>query len=53
MIEHAQKVASDLGFKTLYLESNHIGFYEKFGYEVIGKTSDPFGERAKIYAKNF
>ena len=51
LLAHGEEVTRTLNFQTLYLESNHINFYEPLGYEVIGETSDPFGEKAKIFAK--
>ena len=52
LLEHGEQVAHSLNFQTLYLESNHQDFYEKFGYKKKGHTSDPFGEKATIYFKN-
>ncbi len=52
LLNHASEQAKNLGFKTLYLESNLEGFYEKLGWMEKGITYDPFGNQAKIYVKN-
>ena len=51
LLQHGQNIAKQLHFEALYLETNIAGLYEKFGFELIGETSDPFGEKAKIYKK--
>lgn len=51
LLQHAEKEAASLQFDNLYLETNIEGLYEKFGYEPIGETSDPFGEKATVYKK--
>ncbi|RHW34946.1 N-acetyltransferase [Lysinibacillus yapensis] len=49
LLGHGVEQAKKLGFKTLYLESNLNGFYEKLGWVEEGVTYDPFGKHAKIY----
>ena len=49
LLEHAKCEALTLGFQTLYLATDHIGYYEKYGFEFIGMTSDPFGGTSRIY----
>ena len=51
LLQHGQKTAKQLKFAAIYLETNLEGLYEKFGFEMMGETSDPFGEKAKIYKK--
>ncbi|SOC18258.1 acetyltransferase (GNAT) family protein [Ureibacillus xyleni] len=51
LLRHGEVVAQSLGFKTLYLESNLDGFYEKLGWIENGITYDPFGNSSKIYEK--
>lgn len=52
LLQHGSEQAKNLGFKTLYLESNLDNFYEKLGWRENGVTYDPFGHHAKIYVKN-
>ena len=49
LIEHAVKDAGLLGFKNLYLCTDHIGFYERFGFDFIGYCYHPWGEKTQIY----
>lgn len=49
LLEHCKKECNRLGFQNLYLSSDHIGYYEKYGFEFIGSTSDPFGGSSRIY----
>ena len=49
LIEHTANDAGLLGFKNLYLCTDHIGFYERFGFNFIGYCHHPWGEKTRIY----
>ena len=49
LLEHVRSEAAALGFRTLYLATDHIGYYEKYGFERIGTAADPFGGSSGIY----
>ncbi|MCC5896070.1 MAG: GNAT family N-acetyltransferase [Alkalibacterium sp.] len=49
LIEEAKKDAASGGFSTLYLSTDHEGFYEKFGFEFVGTGYHPWGEESRIY----
>ena len=49
LLEHVKREASTLGFRTLYLLTDHVGYYEKYDFEFMGMTSDPFGSMSRIY----
>ncbi|WP_240899021.1 GNAT family N-acetyltransferase [Sphingobacterium sp. SGL-16] len=40
------------GFKQLHLCSDHIGYYEKFGFSYIGQAYHPWREESTIYQIN-
>ncbi|WP_223815188.1 GNAT family N-acetyltransferase [Sphingobacterium litopenaei] len=40
------------GFKQLHLCSDHIGYYEKFGFSYIGQGYQPWREESTIYQIN-
>ena len=37
LIQHAIGYARELGYKTVYLKSEHRGLYEKYGFEKIAE----------------
>jgi len=49
LLEHARKEASRLGFKVVYLTTNHIGYYEKYGFREVGLTTFTWGWPTKVY----
>ena len=49
LLAHAGCEASALGFSALYLVTDHVGYYEKYGFDFIGMTADPFGGTSRIY----
>lgn len=49
LIEKAETDALRGGFSALYLCTDHIGFYEHYGYEYIGMGYHPWGESSRIY----
>lgn len=49
LLEKAKQDARNGGFNNLYLCTDHIGYYEKFGFEYIGIGYHPWGENSRIY----
>lgn len=49
LIEHVRREAARLGFAHLYLCTNHVGYYEKYGFEHLGNGCHPWGESSRIY----
>lgn len=49
LIEHVRKEAKRLGFDHLYLCTDHIGYYEKYGFQYFGDGHHPWGESSRIY----
>ena len=49
LINHAIADAKSFGFKTLNLCTDHIGYYEKFGFKFEGYCYHPWGEKTRIY----
>lgn len=49
LIERVAMDAKSFGFKTLNLCTDHIGYYERFGFNHIGFCYHPWGEKTKVY----
>ncbi|NLY60929.1 MAG: GNAT family N-acetyltransferase [Clostridiales bacterium] len=50
LLEQAKADARAGGFSRLYLCTDHIGYYEKYGFKYIGTGYHPWGESSRIYA---
>jgi len=49
LLEKAKEDSKKVGFHHLYLSTDHIGFYEKYGFYYIGQGYHPWGEDSRIY----
>ncbi len=49
LLEKAKEDAIKGGFDNLYLSTDHIGYYEKYGFRYIGQGYHPWGEESRIY----
>lgn len=49
LLEHGGQEAFKLGFKTVYLTTDHDGYYEKYGWEIMEDGFDFWGNISKIY----
>lgn len=49
LIEKAKEDAKKAGFTKLYLSTDHIGYYEKYGWKYIGNGYYPWEEQSRIY----
>lgn len=49
LIEQATDDAGKAGFHDLYLCTDHIGYYERYGFSFIGHCYHPWGEKTRIY----
>lgn len=49
LIEQGEKDAKEAGFRYLNLSTDHIGYYEKYGFSYIGQGYHPWGEESRIY----
>lgn len=49
LIEKAKQDTKKAGFKNLYLCTDHIGFYEKYGFNYLGQGYHPWEEESRIY----
>lgn len=49
LLEHARQIAGGLGYDKLYLATDHIRYYEKYGFREIGLDNFEWGRPTKIY----
>ncbi len=49
LIEKAKADAVALGYRNLYLATDHVGYYERYGFSYIGTGYHPWGESSRIY----
>lgn len=49
LIEKAKQDAKNAGFQNLYLCTDHVGYYEKYGFKYIGNGYHPWEEQSRIY----
>lgn len=52
LLEKAKEDAAKAGFENVYLCTDHIGYYEHYGFEHIGTGYHPWGETSRIYKAN-
>lgn len=49
LMDQAKADAKRKGYSSLYLGTDHIGYYEKYGWAYIGDGYHPWGESSRIY----
>ena len=50
LMEQAKEDARLGGFKHLYLCTDHVGYYEHYGFAYLAQGYHPWGESSRIYA---
>ena len=51
LIEEAVRLAKEDGMSEIYISTNHIGLYEKYGCSFLTEMRDMNGEASRIYVK--
>ncbi len=49
LLDRAKEDTKSFGFDHLYLCTEHVGYYEKYGFHYIGQGYHPWGEESRIY----
>ncbi|MDE6191391.1 MAG: GNAT family N-acetyltransferase [Muribaculum sp.] len=52
LIDRAIQDTAHMGYKYLNICTDHIGYYERYGFNYIGKCHHPWGETTRIYQIN-
>lgn len=50
LLAHGRGEAAALGFERLYLNTDHVGYYERYGWEFMGMHLHQSDEMARVYA---
>lgn len=53
LMDKAKEDAADMGFSSMYLCTDHIGYYERYGFSHIGQGYHPWDEESRIYEIKF
>lgn len=51
LLDYAECIATIMGKEYVYISTNHVGLYEKYGYEFFETAKDIGGEDSRVYRK--
>ena len=51
LIEHAAQTAKQHGAQRVYINTDHVGLYEKYGFTYLENRMTTFGEDSRIYVR--
>ena len=51
LFDEVERLAKEQQIAEVYLSTNHIGLYEKYGWEFFGMMDDMDGEPSRVYVK--
>ncbi len=51
LIDYVCQIARNSGYKIIYIATDHIGLYEKYGFVYLGNLIDIYGVDSRIYKK--
>ena len=49
LLMHSRMEAAALGFKKLYLNTDHVGYYEKYQWQYLGDFAHVCGDDTRVY----
>lgn len=49
LLEQGKRDAKGAGFSHLYLCTDHVGYYEKYGFSYLAQGYHPWGENSRVY----
>ncbi len=49
LLDEAKRLASEAGYETLYISTDHIGLYEKYGFEYICTLKNRSADDCRVY----
>ena len=51
LFEEIERIAKEEGTPAVYISTNHIGLYEKYGCEFVTQMNDMDGKPSRVYVK--
>ena len=51
LLDYAESIATVMGREYIHISTNHVGLYEKYGYEFYKMKKDIEGEDSRVYRK--
>ena len=51
LLAYAEKLAKEKGFEKIHISTNHVGLYEKYGYNFFKMMKAVDGEDSRVYIK--
>lgn len=51
LLNYAAEAARKQGHRQVYLATDHVGLYEKYGFSYLENREDIYGENSRIYVK--
>ncbi|MDE6592419.1 MAG: GNAT family N-acetyltransferase, partial [Oscillospiraceae bacterium] len=52
LIRRCEEIAAENGVPAVYVCTDHVGLYEKYGFSYMENRTDIYGEDSRIYRKN-
>lgn len=52
IINYACEIAKNYKYKNIYLGTDHVGLYEKYGFTYVESRIDVWGEDCRIYSRS-
>lgn len=51
LLSECERLAAEQGFEALYISTDHVGLYEKYGCEYLRNMTDVRGGDSRVYIK--
>lgn len=52
LIRRCEEIAAENGVPSIFVCTDHVGLYEKYGFSYIESRADIYGDDSRIYRKN-
>ena len=52
LLNHAEQTAAQMGYRKIYIATDHVGLYEKYGYKYHENRIDYWGSEMRVLYKD-